>query len=67
MEERITRLERSIDQVSKDVVDLRVTTATLVERVAHLPGKGFVVTAATSTVAALTAVLLLLKTLGILH
>ena len=58
MEERVTRLERQQEQLTKEVIDLRVAVATLTERIAHLPGKGFVVTATTATITLLGAIVL---------
>ena len=45
---------------------LRVDVATLKERMAHLPGKGFIATAATSGVATIVALLTLLSRFGFL-
>lgn len=39
MQERVARLEKQIDQVGKDVGDMRVDVATLKENVRHLPTK----------------------------
>lgn len=39
MDERVTRLEKHVDQIAKDVGDLRVDVATLKENVRHLPTK----------------------------
>ncbi|WP_374282848.1 hypothetical protein [Novosphingobium sp.] len=63
MEGRVAKLEALVEtlrsdvtSIKKDVGDMRVSIATLVERVAHLPGKGFVITATTTTIAMLTGV-----------
>jgi hypothetical protein len=63
MEGRVAKLEAHVETlrsdvaaIKKDVGDIRVSAATLTERVAHLPGKGFVITATTTTIALLTAV-----------
>ncbi len=63
MEGRVAKLEAHVDTlrsdvaaIKKDVSDIRVSFATLSERVSHLPGKGFVITATTTTVALLTGV-----------
>lgn len=55
VEDRVARLEKQFDQMTKDVGDLRVDMATLKERVAHLPGKGFIVTATSTTIVLLVA------------
>lgn len=64
MEGRVARLEAHVDTLRGDVATMksdvgkiRVDLATLTERVAHLPGKGFVITATTTTVGFLTAVI----------
>ncbi len=64
MESRVAKLEAHVETlrsdvsaIKKDVGDIRVGLATLIERVAHLPGKGFVITATTTTIALLTAVI----------
>jgi hypothetical protein len=51
MEGRVARLEAHVETlradvgaIKKDVSDIRIDLATLKERVAHLPGKGFIVT-----------------------
>lgn len=66
MESRVAKLEAHVEilrsdmaAVKKDVSDIRVGVATLTERVAHLPSKGFVVTATTTTIGLLTAIILL--------
>ena len=63
MESRVAKLEAHAETlrsdmaaVKRDVGDIRVSFATLSERVTHLPGKGFVISATTTTVALLTAV-----------
>lgn len=43
LEERVNRLEGRIDKVSDDLGDVKINLATLTERVAHLPSKGFIV------------------------
>lgn len=67
---RVVRLEAHMEHVRSDLSVLRdvpVQIATLTERVAHLPSKGFVVTAATGTVAGIAGLLVLLQQIGILH
>lgn len=63
MEGRVAKLEAHMEvvradmgAVKKDVGDIRVNVATLMERIAHLPSKGFVVTATSTTIALLAAV-----------
>ena len=63
MEGRVAKLEAHVETlrsdvgaIKKDVGDIRVGLATLTERVAHLPGKGFVITATTTTIGLITAV-----------
>lgn len=58
MEQRVGRLERQQEQLARDVTDLRVAVATISERVAHLPGKGFIVTATSTTIALIGALVL---------
>lgn len=58
MEDLVMRLERQHEQLGKDVADLRVAVATLTERVAHLPGKGFIVTATSATIALIGSIVL---------
>ena len=65
MEGRVAKLEAHVETLradvrtmKKDVGDIRTGLATLTERVAHLPGKGFVVTATTTTIALLTGIIL---------
>lgn len=56
LEAHVETLRSDVASIKKDVGDMRVSIATLVERVAHLPGKGFVITATTTTIALLTGV-----------
>lgn len=58
LEKRLDKFEGKFDGLQKDVVELRVAVATLTERVAHLPSKGFIVASTVSTLAFLTAVML---------
>ena len=44
MEARVGRLEERLDKVGDRLGGVEVNLATLTERVAHLPGKGFIVT-----------------------
>ena len=63
MESRVAKLEAHVETlrsdvsaIKKDVGDIRVSFATMAERVAHLPGKGFVITATTTTIMTLTGI-----------
>ena len=70
MEPRIAKLEVHMETVQAQLVKLAevpVQLATLTERVAHLPSKGFVVSAAISTVAGVTGLFVLLQKIGVLH
>ena len=62
MEARVAVLETHVEIMRRDVADLKVGVgevkvqlATLTERVAHLPSKGFVVTATMAIFAAIAA------------
>lgn len=57
MEARVARLE-------KGVSDLRVLTATLTERVAHLPSKGFIVAVTLTSLALIAAIVAFLDRLS---
>jgi len=66
MEPRVSRLEAHMDKLSGNVGDVKVSLATLTERVAHLPSKGFIIKALVTTIGILSGVVLLadrLKTL----
>ena len=58
LEAHVETLRSDMSAVKKDVGDIRIGLATLTERVAHLPSKGFVVTATTTTIGFLTAVVI---------
>jgi uncharacterized coiled-coil protein SlyX len=62
----VAELQATLATVRNDTSTLKVDMATLKERVAHLPGKGFIVTAATGGVAAIVALLTLLARFGFL-
>lgn len=69
MEPRVAKLEAHMEHVRAELAKLStmpVEIATVKERVSHLPSKGFVVTAAVSTVGGVVALLGLLQKLGIL-
>lgn len=64
MEGRVAKLEAHVEtlrtdvgMVRKDVGDIRVHIATMLERLAHVPSRGFVVTATTTSIGLLTAVI----------
>ena len=66
MDGRIAKLEAHVEilradvgTIKKDVGDIRVGLATLTERVAHLPGKGFIITASSTGIGLLIAVVVL--------
>lgn len=56
MDDRLARIEARIDRQADKLADIDVRMATLTERVAHLPGKGFIVQA---LIGALTVIALL--------
>lgn len=43
VDDRVSRLEGRIDKVGDELGEVKVNLATLTERVAHLPSKGFIV------------------------
>lgn len=58
MEARVNRLEDRLDKLGDRLGKVEVNLATLTERVAHLPGKGFIVSSAVTTIALLTGVMI---------
>lgn len=58
MEDRVNRLEGRIDKVVDELGSVNVSIATLTERVAHLPSKGFIVTTSTTALALLAAIVI---------
>jgi hypothetical protein len=59
MEPRIAKLEAHVENIRAELAKLSslpVTVGKLEERVSHLPSKGFVVTATTTTIGLLTAI-----------
>lgn len=56
MEERVARLEKHMDQLTKDVGDLRVSVATVTENVRHLPTKPWLFTTLAMMMTALAAI-----------
>lgn len=71
MEPRVAKLEAAAEHIQKDIGDIKSdvrdfrnaittlngSTATLTERVAHLPSKGFVVTAAVTALTVTAALI----------
>jgi hypothetical protein len=53
----IAELKASIEAVRKDVNGLKVDVATLIERVSHLPSKGFIVTSIISALAVIAGLI----------
>lgn len=53
VDDRVSRLEGRMDKVGDELAAVKVNIATLTERMAHLPSKGFIVTC---TMAALTLI-----------
>jgi hypothetical protein len=56
LEKRVEKFESKLDVIAKEVVDLRVQTATLTERITHLPSKEFIFKGIAGLVAAMVAV-----------
>jgi len=61
----VRKLETDTNALREDMTSVKVQLATMAANIAHLPSKGFVVTAATGTVAALLALLTLLAKIGV--
>lgn len=59
MEGDVGRLKSDMAEVRKDVGDLKTGLATLTERVAHLPSKGFILTATTAAIGVIGTIVLL--------
>ena len=73
MEARLTRLEvtvenidRNVARMTPDLANVRERMATLEERVAHLPGKGFIVAALLTTLAAIAGLIAFSDQIGAL-
>ena len=74
MEARVARLEAHVETLRSDssamradIADIRINLATLTERVAHMPTKGFVISSNMTAIALLSALILFgekLKTLA---
>jgi hypothetical protein len=62
----VVKTENNVEAMRSDVSEMKVDLATLKERITHLPGKGFIITAATGAVGAIIALLTLLSRLGLL-
>ncbi|MDK2757535.1 MAG: hypothetical protein KYX66_12445 [Blastomonas fulva] len=54
---RVSRLEDKMEKVVGELGDVKVNIATLTERIAHLPSKGFIVTTSATALALLTAII----------
>lgn len=57
MERRLSLVEDALTELRRDVGEVKVSMATLTERVSHLPGKGFIVKALGVSLAAITALI----------
>ncbi|KQY34164.1 hypothetical protein [Rhizobium sp. Root483D2] len=66
LEKRFDKIETKFDSLQKDFGDVRIQIATLVERVAHLPGKGFIVTATISALALFSALMIFKEKIALL-
>jgi hypothetical protein len=58
LEAHVEILRSDVSALRKDVGDIRVSMATMTERVAHLPARGFVITATTTTIALLSGLII---------
>ena len=58
LEAHVETIRADVAVIKKDVADIRVNLATLTERVAHLPGKGFVITATTTTIGIISGLII---------
>ena len=70
MEPRVAKLEAHMEHVRTELAklaDVPVDLAILKTKVEHLPGKGFIVSAAGTTIVMITGLLVLLQRLGVLH
>ncbi|ARU02994.1 hypothetical protein [Yoonia vestfoldensis] len=64
MEQRVDRLEAKMDLIDGRLRGVEINLATLSERVAHLPSKGFIVTAVVSVGAVLGSLTLFADRIG---
>lgn len=55
VDDRLNRLEGRVDKVGDELGEVKVNLATLTERVAHLPSKGFIVTTTMASLALIAA------------
>lgn len=55
VDDRLNRLEGRVDKVSDELSGVKVNLATLTERIAHLPSKGFIVTTTMTSLALIAA------------
>jgi len=54
----VAELKSDVKTIGRDVVDLKVAVATLIERVNHLPDKGFIVRATLSGLGVIAALIM---------
>ena len=71
MEERIAKMEATVDQIDRnvsrmapDLANVRERMATIEERVSHLPSKGYIVTATTISLVLVAALFTFLDNVG---
>ena len=57
VDDRLNRLEGRIDKVGDELGEVKVNIATLTERMAHLPSKGFIVTTTMASLALMAALI----------
>lgn len=57
VDDRVNRLEDRMDKVGDELAGVKVNIATLTERMAHLPSKGFIVTTTMASLALLAALI----------
>lgn len=57
MEKRLDKLEGQFEKLREDIVGVKVQLATLTERVAHLPTKGFIVSTLGTSLAIIAALI----------
>lgn len=56
IDKRVTRIETNFDSLRAELNVVSINVATLTERVAHLPSKGFIVKALASAVGVLSGI-----------
>jgi hypothetical protein len=57
MERRLTLVEDAVRDLRRDTGEIKVDVATLKERIAHLPGKGFIVSVSLTSLIVITALI----------